>query len=426
MRPLSTVTRGLASCLRGRIPGQLVIQLTDHCNARCPQCGMRSSEGFPRSRLSTQAVRKLIDAAAEKGVQALSFTGGEVMLRQKELTELICYAGEAGIPFLRTGTNGFFLTGSQEAGFESRIERIAENLAATPLRNFWISLDSAVPSIHEAMRGFPGVVAGIEKALPIFHRHGLYPSVNLGINRNITEETGALPPRGIEANPQEYAEYFYELYQNGFRAFYRFVIDLGFTIVNSCYPMSIEEEDPHQLNAVYAASSADRVVSYTHFEKTLLFRALSDTLPEFRSRIRIFSPRTSLYALSRQYEEQTSFPAACRGGIDFFFINARDGMTYPCGYRGNENLGDFSTLNLRAITDKESCRQCDWECFRDPSELFSPLLQARSAPIALLRKLFRDPEYRRLWLKDLNYYRACNFFDGRTPLNSRRLQKFLI
>jgi hypothetical protein len=116
----------------------------------------------------------------------------------------------------------------------------------------------------------------------------------------------------------------------------------------------------------------------------------------------------------------------CRGGIDFFFINARDGMTYPCGYRGNENLGNFSKLNVRAITDKEGCRQCDWECFRDPSELFSPLMQARSAPIALMRKLFRDPEYRRLWLKDLNYYRACNFFDGRTPLNSRRLQKFLI
>jgi hypothetical protein len=385
---------------------------------------MRTTVGFPRSRLSTEVVRKIIDAAAEKGIQALSFTGGEVMLRQKELTDLICYAGEAGIPFLRTGTNGFFLTGSQEAGFESRIERIAEKLATTPLRNFWISLDSAVPAIHEAMRGFPGVVSGIERAIPIFHRHGIYPSVNLGINRNITEETRSLPPCGIEENPQEYSEYFYELYQNGFRAFYRFVIDLGFTIVNSCYPMSIEEETvTHQLNAVYAASSGDTVISYSNFEKALLFRALSDTLPEFRSRIRIFSPQTSLYALGRQYADQTTFPAPCRGGVDFFFINARDGMTYPCGYRGNENLGDFSKLNIGAITAKDGCRKCEWECFRDPSELFSPLLQARSAPVALLKKLGNNPEYRRLWLKDLSYYRACNFFDGRKPLNSKRLQK---
>ncbi len=81
----------------------------------------------------------------------------------------------------------------------------------------------------------------------------------------------------------------------------------------------------------------------------------------------------------------------------------------PCGYRGNENLGDFNTLNVRVVTDKERCRKCDWKCFRDPSELFSPLLQARSTPIALLQKIFRDAEYRRLWLKDLNYYRACNF-----------------
>ncbi|MEP9410851.1 MAG: hypothetical protein HRF42_05505 [Candidatus Brocadia sp.] len=37
--------------LRGRVPGQLVIQLTDKCNARCPQCSMRVSENYKRSTL---------------------------------------------------------------------------------------------------------------------------------------------------------------------------------------------------------------------------------------------------------------------------------------------------------------------------------------------------------------------------------------
>ncbi len=426
MKRIHNFHQDAASIFRGRIPGQLVIQLTDHCNARCPQCGMRTTEEFQRSRLSANAVRDMIDAAAEKGVRALSFTGGEPMLFRKELMELIRYAGQAGIPFLRTGTNGFFFNGSDHPGFEDRIETIAEDLAETPLRNFWISLDSAVPAIHESMRGFPGVVAGIEKALPIFHRHGIYPSVNLGINRNISEATRSAPPGGIQENPGEYTAYFHERYRNAFRAFYRFVINLGFTIVNSCYPMSLQPEaGVGSLNPVYAASSEDAVVRYTAAEKALLFKALLDTIPEFRSRIRIFSPRISLYALHRQYAgNETASPYPCRGGIDFFFIDARDGMTYPCGYRGHENMGHIENLDGKGIDHNRECRECDWECFRDPSELFGPLIQARSAPGSVLRKYFRDPAYFRIWWEDLKYYRACDLFDGRRPPNWKRLHRF--
>lgn len=441
MNRLNNLYRGIFSLLKARIPGQLVIQLTDHCNAQCPQCGMRAGERFQRFRLSMDAVRETIDAAAEKGVQALSFTGGEPMMFQKDLVELLHYAGRAGIPFLRTGTNGFFLADSQNPDFETRIGRIAGALAETPLRNFWISLDSAVPRIHESMRGFSGVVAGIEKALPIFHRLGIYPSVNLGINRNITEATRSAPPKGIRENPDEYREYFYHQYRTAFRAFYRFVIDLGFTIVNSCYPMSVQPEadaNPssldrseaermkiERLSPVYAASSEDALVRYTPSEKEMLFAALSDTIPEFRSRIRIFSPLTSLYALRRQYaDDSQANPFPCRGGIDFFFINARDGKTYPCGYRGHENLGDFRDLDLAGIGAGEKCVECDWECFRDPSELFGPLLELRSAPKSLLLKFFRDPEYFRLWRKDLSYYRACDLFDGRQPPDWRSLSAF--
>jgi hypothetical protein len=32
------------------------------------------------------------------------------------------------------------------------------------------------------MGGLNGVIKGIEKALPIFHKHGIYPAANLGIN----------------------------------------------------------------------------------------------------------------------------------------------------------------------------------------------------------------------------------------------------
>ncbi len=403
----------LRSLLKHRVPGQLVIQLTDRCNARCPQCGMRVTEKFERTRLSGDAVRRIIDAAAEKGIQALSFTGGEPMLLLDELAEMISYAGKAGIPCIRTGTNGYFLAGSDDARFEQKIRRIARKLALTPLRNFWISVDSAIPSVHEKMRGFDGLVRGMERAIPIFHEYGIYPSANLGINRNLLPGTMQDVP----------LDEFYERFREGFREFYRLVTGLGFTIVNSCYPMSVDDGDG--LVPVYGASAADRVIRFTRAEKSRIFRALFDTIPEFRSKIRIFSPRTSLYSLYRIYDGASPESAQpCRGGVDFFFIDSKDGNTYPCGYRGNENMGEFSGINMTGKAPDADCRACDWECFRDPSELFGPLVDGFSNPLALMKNICHDPGKFRLWIEDLRYYRACGLFDGRKAPDFKKMSAF--
>ncbi len=431
--PLDRAVSTLQSFRKGRIPGQLVVQLTDHCNARCPQCGMRKTEPFRRSRLSTDRVKRIIDAAAEKGFQAISFTGGEPLLWLDDLTDLIRHAGAAGIPFIRTGTNGFIFMGAGKPDFEKRMERIAKTLADTPLRNFWISIDSADPAVHERMRGFPGVIEGIRKALPIFHDRGLFPSANLGINRNIAGD--GMESRVVgEGDPER----FIETYRSGFRRFYRFVIDLGFTMVNCCYPMSIDDDTGDKartdgLSPVYAATSPDAVVKFSHREKALLFRTLLTTLPEFRSQVRIFTPRISLYALWRQYalngngNGRPAYP--CRGGIDFFFIDARDGNAYPCGYRGNDNFGAMEAFDPSAMTPNgggagRECRACDWECFRDPSELMGPLLEGLRHPAAVLARMAKAPLYRRLWMEDLRYYRACDFFHGRVPPKPDRLRRF--
>ncbi len=401
----------LKQILKKRVPGQLVIQMTDHCNARCPQCGMRITEKFRRSRLSADNIKRIIDAAVQKGIKVISFTGGEPMLFLDDLSAAIDYAGKSGIKYIRTGTNGFFFMNSDKPDFQSRINRIAEKLANTPLRNFWISIDSAVPSVHEEMRGLPGVIAGIEKALPVFHDYGIYPSANLGINRNIG---------GIKT-----LRVFNEEFRDAFRKFYRFVINLGFTIVNSCYPMSIDNKDK-DLNPVYAATSHDSVVQFSPAEKAVLYKALMETIPEFRSKIRIFSPLTSLYVLYKEYSNHLKYiPSAypCRGGIDFFFISSKDGNTYPCGYRGNENLGKLWNLDLDGLDTKNPCYQCDWECFRDPSELFGPVIHGLSAPFELFRKFRDDPHYFHLWSDDLRYYRACNFFNGREPPDYEELAK---
>ena len=175
----------VATLLRGKVPGQLIVQFTDRCNARCPQCNMRASKSFSRSKLEVDCVKKIIDSAAKKGISAISFTGGEPLLFFQEIVLLLKYAKEAGIKYTRTGTNGFMFIDSGRKDYLSYIERIAEALAETGIYSFWISIDSSEPAIHESMRGLPGVIQGIEKALPVFRRYGIYPSANLGINRNI-------------------------------------------------------------------------------------------------------------------------------------------------------------------------------------------------------------------------------------------------
>ena len=413
---------------KNELPRQLVIQISDRCNALCPQCGMRRTSRFERSTLSREEIKKIITAAAHNGVEALSFTGGEPLMYLDELVYLIKYAGDAGIEYIRTGTNGFMFMGAGESGFTAKVGKLAAKLAATPLRNFWISLDSANPEVHESMRGFPKVVRGMAEALPIFHEHGIYPSANLGINRNVRGD-GHGPKyktgRAGTTNPsrdEDGIEAFYQYYRNAFKEFYWFILELGFTTVNTCYPMSIE--DGQDLEAVYAATAVDDIVRFSPKEKALLFKALLDTIPEFRSQLRVFSPRCSLYALSRHYGDEKTAGYPCRGGLDYFFIDSQDGDTYPCGYRGRDNLGKFWNLNGNRVNPDNPCRQCDWECFRDPSELFGPLLEATSRPLSLVKRIKKDPGFFQFWLEDLRYYQACSLFDGRRPPDYRKMSRF--
>ena len=401
---LKVTGRLLAS---GRIPGQLIVQYTDRCNATCPQCGMRVGNDFTRTTLAEQRVAEMIRHAAQQGVAALSFTGGEPFLCLDEICRLATLAGDQQIRYIRTGTNGYLFRNAERADFADRMKALADKLAATSLRNIWVSIDSSDVATHEQMRGLPGVIKGVEKALPIFAERGVYLSANLGINRYFT------------GRDKDREQLDYPFFRGGFDRFYRFVADLGFTIANVCYPM---HGDDNSNQAVYAATASDRVVYFSAEEKLNLFQALSDAIPAHREKIRIFTPRCSLHALLQQYRGHEELTTPCRGGRDYFFVDSRTGHSYPCGYRGEEDLGRFEEMPSQPCGVAQPCRRCDWECFRDPTELFSPLIDLRTAPGRLARRLWKDRDFYRLWREDLRYYRACDFFDGRRNLNPETLR----
>jgi MoaA/NifB/PqqE/SkfB family radical SAM enzyme len=413
----------LMPLFRGRLPGQLIIQYSNHCNADCPQCGMRRSETISRASLDKDRTKRLIDEAAAQGVRALSLTGGEPLLFLDDIVDLINHASKAGIPYVRTGTNGFIFKNSDHPGYQQKITEIVEKLAGTDIYTFWISLDSANPVSHEQIRGLNGVVRGMEQALPIFHDHGIYPAVNLGINR----ATG--PNQDKPFLEGSTPDAFKQCFKDAFEHFYRFASNLGFTMANACYPMGETDQEvvvqtgsAAQPSSVYGAISSDDMVNFSREEKTLIFQALFETIPKFRGTLRIFSPRCALYGLIKRYQDKQAALFPCRGGSDFFFVECQDGMIHPCGYleQPRKELPDL----FRRFGEVVNCQKCEWECFRDPSDLLGPFADLFSHPLKLIGKIAREPQFFRLLAEDLRYYRACGFFNGRTAPRMQAIQNF--
>ena len=182
-------------------------------------------------------------------------------------------------------------------------------------------------------------------------------------------------------------------------------------------------EGQNGLDPVYPASSEEYIVRFSTTEKSWLFQSMIEVIEGYRSSVRIFSPLSALYSLQQYYGNKGIKPFPCRGGKDYFYINAADSHAYPCGYRGMDDLGDYAEI-AEVKKDTKNCTLCDWECFRDPSEFCGPLLTGLCNPFRLLTTYRRDSTFYRYWLQDLSYYRACNLFDGRTDSNNDKLRKF--
>ncbi|MDR0602316.1 MAG: radical SAM protein [Treponema sp.] len=397
--------RDLGTIFLGGSPGQVVIQITNYCNASCPQCGMRKSTAMERFHLHESRVKYILDQCARNRINAVSLTGGEPFINMAAILDFLDYGTRLGIRYLRSGTNGYMLAPGGKAAEAEDINRFAKTLSRTGIRNFWISLDSADTQTHEIMRGLPGVIEGIRRALPFFHAQGLYPAANLGINRNV-----AGPPIPALAGPYD-EERFLNAFTAGFTAFFSRTVDLGFTMANVCYPMSSAQAGLSDERPVYGAISADAAVDFSPAELRLVFRALLEVIPRFRKRIRIFSPLSVLYAMSRG-DEALMFP--CLGGYAYFFVGCKDGRLYPCGYRGNEDLGkDFTGAIRQGRKIKPFCLKCHWECFRDPSQLFGLARYMIRHPAGCFVKKRIDPRMVKLWFADMGYYIRNDFFNGR-------------
>ncbi len=401
--------------VKGGLPGQVIVQVTTACEAECQQCAYGRRDA-PKRTLPDEKVFEIIDAAGKNRFQAISFTGGEPFLLYRRLLEYIRRAGRAGIKFIRTGTNAGFLQrpykrhGKSQA-FSDTVSRIADDIASTPLRNLWISVDSADVETHEANRNLKGVINAISLSIPIFAERNVFPAMNLGINRMIDGPCPDWEKEGHGEPSTFRPEQFEERYRNGFVKYFRLCEELGFTIVGVCYPMG-------EQTGMYGAASAT-FTNYSAEELSLVFKVLDEVSSRFRPRLRISSPSTALYFLRRG-----EFNVPCSGGHDYFFVSAQDGLAYPCGYL-SQSLGEFKDLDFaRLRKEKRTCTKCHWECFFDPDQFIGTLRHLLAHPLTSLPAALRNPQLRSRLMFDMRYFLACDFLDGRRPPNKEKLSRF--
>lgn len=86
-------------------------------------------------------------------------------------------------------------------------------------------------------------------------------------------------------------------------------------------------------------------------------------------------------------------------------------------------MGDFENIDFKTIK-QNICKECDWECFRDPSEMLGNALELLNSPLSFIKRYINNKEYFTILREDLKYYKSCDYFDGKKDINLNRLLKF--
>ena len=138
-------------------PFLVVWNLTYKCNQRCKHC--YEDAGQHRPELTTEEAFLAIDKlskTASVGLPALSFSGGEPLMRQ-DFFEIASYANKK-IPYMSIATNGTLLT----VDSVKRLKEVGIDYAE-------VSLDGATKEVHEEFRRVPGcfrkTLKGIENCI---------------------------------------------------------------------------------------------------------------------------------------------------------------------------------------------------------------------------------------------------------------------
>ena len=150
----------------------VVWSLTRTCNLKCVHCYTNSEALKYPDELTTGQAKAVLDDLAAFKVPAVLFSGGEPLVR-KDVFELAAYARSLGLHVVFS-TNG------------TLIDRpTAQRFHDLKMAYIGISLDSAVPAIHDQFRGVEGAFARTMEGF----RHCVEVGQKVGLRLTLTRHT---------------------------------------------------------------------------------------------------------------------------------------------------------------------------------------------------------------------------------------------
>lgn len=150
----------------------VVWNLTRTCNLRCTHCYTDSEARTYPDELTTDQCKRVLDDLAEFRVPAVLFSGGEPLVR-KDLFELATYARSLNLHVVLS-TNGTLINRDTAARFKN-----------VQFAYIGISLDSAIPEVHDQFRGARGA---FERTMAGF-RHCVDMGQKVGLRLTLTRHT---------------------------------------------------------------------------------------------------------------------------------------------------------------------------------------------------------------------------------------------
>jgi len=150
----------------------VVWNLTRTCNLRCVHCYTNSEARKYPDELTTQQCKTVLDDLAAFKAPAVLFSGGEPLVRP-DLFELAAYARSLGLHVVLS-TNGTLIN-----------RTVAEKFVELKFAYIGISLDSAIPSVHDKFRGVEGAFNRTLRGI----RHCKEVGQKVGLRLTLTKET---------------------------------------------------------------------------------------------------------------------------------------------------------------------------------------------------------------------------------------------
>jgi len=150
----------------------VVWNLTRTCNLKCVHCYTDSEAIKYPDEVDTETAKRVLDDLAEFRVPAVLFSGGEPLVR-KDLFELAAHARGRNLHVVLS-TNGTLIDAETAARF-----------VELEFAYIGISLDSAIPEIHDRFRGVEGA---FKRTMQGF-RHCVNAGQKVGLRLTLTRHT---------------------------------------------------------------------------------------------------------------------------------------------------------------------------------------------------------------------------------------------